>query len=150
LNDPTTHAQLIYGNIRVGLAPAAERARRSAAGASEGWGSKTTDSSPIRGDRPLHTTAILIRRATDGGPSRFMTSRADAIHSSRLVLTPERFTRSRLDRCERLSRRRRKLRTVVKIVVPRVDGALKDQVPDRSAQSNVMGWAIALQAFPDT
>src|SRR5208283_761450 len=47
---------------------------------------------------------------------------------------PELFTRSRLDPCERLSRRRRKLRMVVKIVVPRVDGALKDQVPDRSAQ----------------
>jgi hypothetical protein len=34
--------------------------------------------------------------------------------------TPELFTRSRLDPCGRLSRRRRKLGMVVKIVVPRV------------------------------
>src|SRR5271157_4558231 len=90
--------------------------------------------SPVRGDRPPHTTAILIRRATDVSPSRCRASRAGAILSSRLVLTPELFTRSRLDPCERLSGRRRKLRMGVKIVVPRVDGTLKDQVPDRSAQ----------------
>ena len=41
---------------------------------------------------------------------------------------------SRLYPCKRFSRRLREVGMVVKIVVPRVDRALKDQVPDHGAQ----------------
>ncbi len=78
----------------------------------------------------IHSATRTTRDGTTGVDSDRLTA-GPAVSFG--PLASERIARRRLEPHERLSRRLREVGMVVNIVVPRVDRALKDQVPDRRA-----------------